>query len=133
MQVCIQGLGGSMKKLGNSDLELTRIGFGAWAVGAKDWSPMGHSDNDSIAAIRKAMELGVGWIDTAAVYGLGHSEDVVAKALEGVSKKPYIFTKCGLLWDDKKHVYRTLKHVKEECEASLCRLKVDVIDLYQIH
>ena len=123
------------KKLGNSDLELTPIGFGSWAVGGGDWqfSWGPQDDNDSIAAIHKALELGINWIDTAAVYGLGHSEEVVARALRTTSHHPYIFTKCGLVWDEKREVSNSLKHIRREAEDSLRRLAVDAIDLYQVH
>jgi aryl-alcohol dehydrogenase-like predicted oxidoreductase len=123
------------KKLGNSDMELTPIGFGSWAVGGADWpfSWGPQDDNDSIAAIHKALELGINWIDTAAVYGLGHSEDVVGRALKTTSHKPYIFTKCGLVWDEKREVSNNLKHIRREVEDSLRRLAVDTIDLYQMH
>ena len=87
----------------------------------------------SIAAIHKALELGINWIDTAAVYGLGHSEEVVARALKTTSHKPYIFTKCGLVWDEKREVTNSLKHIRREVEDSLRRLAVDTIDLYQVH
>ncbi len=99
------------KKLGNSDMELTPIGFGSWAIGGADWqfSWGPQDDNDSIAAIHKALELGMNWIDTAAVYGLGHSEEVVARALKTTSQKPYIFTKCGLVWDEKREVSNSLQ------------------------
>jgi len=124
-----------MKKLGNSDMELTRIGFGAWAIGGGDWAfAWGPQDDaESVGAIQRALELGVNWIDTAAVYGLGHSEEVVAKALAGSSAKPYVFTKCGMVWDENREIDRSLKQIKRECEDSLRRLKVDTIDLYQIH
>jgi aryl-alcohol dehydrogenase-like predicted oxidoreductase len=123
------------KKLGNSDLELTPIGFGSWAVGGGDWqfSWGPQDDNDSIAAIHKALELGINWIDTAAVYGLGHSEEVVARALKTTSHHPYIFTKCGLVWGEKREVSNSLKHIRREAEDSLRRLAVDAIDLYQVH
>ncbi len=123
------------KKLGNSDLELTPIGFGSWAVGGGDWqfSWGPQDDDDSVAAIHKALELGVNWIDTAAVYGLGHSEEVVARALKTTSHHPYIFTKCGLVWDEKREVSNSLKHIRREVEDSLRRLAVDAIDLYQVH
>jgi aryl-alcohol dehydrogenase-like predicted oxidoreductase len=123
------------RKLGNSDLEITRIGFGAWAIGGGDWAMAWgpQDDDDSVAAIHRALELGLNWIDTAAVYGLGHSEEVVAKALKTAANKPYVFTKCGLVWDEKKEVTNSLKSIREECEASLRRLNVDMIDLYQIH
>jgi aryl-alcohol dehydrogenase-like predicted oxidoreductase len=123
------------KKLGNSDLDLTTIGFGAWAIGGGDWAfawgP--QDDNDSIAAIHKALDLGINWIDTAAVYGLGHSEEVVAKALKSSSHKPYIFTKCAMVWDEKREITNSLKQIRREVEDSLRRLQVDTIDLYQIH
>jgi aryl-alcohol dehydrogenase-like predicted oxidoreductase len=123
------------KKLGNSDLSLTPIGFGAWAIGGGDWafSWGPQDDNDSIAAIHKAIDLGLNWIDTAAIYGLGHSEEVVAKAVKSASRKPYVFTKAGMVWNDKKEITRTLLHVRSDIEASLRRLQVDTIDLYQIH
>lgn len=123
--------------LGNSDLRITRVGFGAWAIGGGgwEWAWGGQDDAESVAAIREALDCGANWIDTAAVYGLGHSEDVVAKALEGVPRRPYLFTKCGMVWDDSREVGFRLKaaSVRRECEASLKRLKVDTIDLYQIH
>jgi aryl-alcohol dehydrogenase-like predicted oxidoreductase len=123
------------KQLGNSDLRLTPIGFGAWAIGGGDWEYAWgpQDDRDSVAAIERALELGINWIDTAAVYGLGHSEEVVGRTLKQLSKKPYVFTKCSMLWNDKRTIYQSLKHVREEVEASLRRLQVDVIDLYQIH
>jgi aryl-alcohol dehydrogenase-like predicted oxidoreductase len=123
--------------LGNSDMQITRIGFGAWAIGGGDWQfAWGHQEDDeSVAAIERALDLGINWIDTAAIYGLGHSEEVVARALKHSSHKPYIFTKCSMRWDDDRKIYRSLKaaSVREEVEASLRRLKIDVIDLYQIH
>ena len=126
---------GPTKPLGNSDLHLTAIGFGAWAIGGGDWQ-FGwgaQEDTDSIAAIQRSLEAGVNWIDTAAVYGLGHSEEVVAQALKSVSTKPYVFTKCSMTWGDDRKIVQTLKKVREECEASLQRLRLDTIDLYQIH
>ncbi|MCC6861119.1 MAG: aldo/keto reductase [Bryobacterales bacterium] len=123
--------------LGNSDLKITPIGIGAWAMGGGGWKfawgP--QDDNQSIAAIRKALDYGINWIDTAAVYGLGHSEEVVARALAGRASKPYIFTKCARVWNEQREISSSLKRdsVRRECEASLRRLKVDVIDLYQIH
>jgi aryl-alcohol dehydrogenase-like predicted oxidoreductase len=122
-------------QLGTSDLWLTRIGFGAWAIGGGDWvySWGPQDDNDSIAAIHRALDLGINWIDTAAVYGLGHSEEIVGRAVKSAAKKPYIFTKCGILWNDKGEVNRTLANIRTEVEASLRRLQVDTIDLYQIH
>jgi aryl-alcohol dehydrogenase-like predicted oxidoreductase len=125
------------RKLGDSDLALTPIGIGAWAIGGAGWafSWGSQDDADSIAAIRKALDHGVNWIDTAAVYGLGHSEEVVARALEGVPSKPYLFTKCARIWNERGEIGKCLKadSIRRECEASLRRLKVDVIDLYQIH
>ncbi|MFP5277491.1 MAG: aldo/keto reductase [Acidobacteriota bacterium] len=128
---------GSLRKLGNSDLAITPIGFGAWAIGGGDWqySWGAQDDNDSIAAIHRALDLGINWIDTAAIYGLGHSEEVVARALRSVSKKPYVFTKCSMRWREDQSIYNSLKaaSVAEELEASLRRLQVDAIDLYQVH
>jgi aryl-alcohol dehydrogenase-like predicted oxidoreductase len=126
------------RKLGNSDLQITTIGYGAWAIGGPGWQFAwgDQDDNDSIAAIHRSLELGVNWIDTAAAYGLGHSEEVVAKALKSWSgRKPYVFTKCGLRWDAQGDVIKKLKadSVKEEVENSLRRLGVEAIDLYQIH
>jgi aryl-alcohol dehydrogenase-like predicted oxidoreductase len=126
------------KRLGDSDLFITPIGFGAWAIGGSGWE-FGWGDQDdkaSIAAIHRALELGVNWIDTAAVYGMGHSEEVVASALQSWSgPRPHVFTKCGLLWDECGNVHRNLRanSIRRECENSLRRLNVDVIDLYQIH
>ncbi|HUB31558.1 MAG TPA: aldo/keto reductase [Bryobacteraceae bacterium] len=125
------------KRLGNSDLELTPIGVGAWAMGGGGWKfAWGPQDDDqSIAAIHAALDGGVNWIDTAAVYGLGHSEEVVARALAGRSNRPYVFTKCERVWNDAGEISARLKadSIRRECENSLRRLKVDVIDLYQIH
>jgi aryl-alcohol dehydrogenase-like predicted oxidoreductase len=125
------------KRLGNSDMELTPIGIGAWAMGGSGWAfAWGPQDDDeSISAIHAALDRGVNWIDTAAVYGLGHSEEVVARALEGRANRPYVFTKCERNWDQNRQIYKSLKadSVRRECEASLRRLKIDVIDLYQIH
>ena len=116
---------------------ITPIGFGAWAVGGPWQFGWGEqSDGHSIAAIHRALELGINWIDTAAVYGLGHSEEVVAKALRDWNgQRPYVFTKCGMVWDEKGEVGYSLRaeSVRRECEASLRRLDVPVIDLYQIH
>ena len=125
------------RRLGNSDLNITPLGIGAWAIGgggwAFAWGP--QDDNESIAAIRAGIDAGMNWIDTAAVYGLGHSEEIVAKALDGVSTRVYVFTKCERRWNEKGEIQKVLKaaSVKEECENSLRRLKRDVIDLYQIH
>lgn len=126
------------KRLGNSDLELTRVGFGAWAIGGGGWEFAWGSqdDTDSVAAILRALELGVNWIDTAAVYGTGHSEQIVARALEQWrGKRPYLFTKCTLRWDEKRKVYpdHSVASIRKECEDSLRRLRTDIIDLYQMH
>jgi aryl-alcohol dehydrogenase-like predicted oxidoreductase len=127
----------SLRTLGNSDLKLTPIGFGAWAIGGGDWKfawgP--QDDNQSIEAIHRALDLGINWIDTAAVYGLGHSEEVVARALKSTSHKPYVFTKCALRWNPDRSIYNSIKaeSVRFELESSLRRLDVDTIDLYQIH
>jgi aryl-alcohol dehydrogenase-like predicted oxidoreductase len=125
------------RKLSNSDLAITPIGFGAWAVGGSWQFGWGEqSDSDSIAAIHRALELGVNWIDTAAVYGLGHSEEVIAKALSAwTGERPYVFTKCGMVWNEKGEVGYSLRaeSVRRECEASLRRLRVGLIDLYQMH
>ncbi len=126
---------GTTKQLGNSDMQLTAIGFGAWAIGGGGWQfGWGHQeDQDSIAAIRRSLDAGVNWIDTAAVYGLGHSEEVVAKALKSSGHKPYVFTKSSMTWGEDRKIVQTMKKIREEVEASLRRLQVDVIDLYQIH
>src|SRR6202008_452712 len=126
------------RKLGNSDLHITPVGYGAWAIGGSGWQFAWGSqdDNDSIAAIHCALELGVNWIDTAAVYGLGHSEEVVARALKSwPGPRPCVFTKCGLRWDADGNVQKVLSHdsIRREVEDSLRRLSIDVIDLYQIH
>ena len=126
------------RHLGNSDLQITRVGYGAWAIGGSGWQFAWGSqdDNDSIAAIHRSLEMGVNWIDTAAVYGLGHSEEVVAKALKTWSgPRPYVFTKCALRWDERGNVRKVLRRdsIRREVENSLQRLAADVIDLYQIH
>ena len=126
------------RRLGNSDLNITPVGYGAWAIGGGGWQFAwgAQDDNDSIAAIHRALELGVNWIDTAAVYGLGHSEEAVARALKTWSgAKPYVFTKCGLRWDAQGNVQKILHadSICREVEDSLRRLAVDTIDLYQIH
>jgi aryl-alcohol dehydrogenase-like predicted oxidoreductase len=127
----------ALHTLGNSDLQLTSIGFGAWAIGGGNWE-FGWGPQDdaaSIAAIHQALDEGINWIDTAAVYGLGHSEEVVAKAVAGLSEKPLIFTKCSMRWDAERKIYRSLQaaSVAEELENSLRRLNTETIDLYQIH
>ena len=117
------------KPLGNSDLSITPIGFGAWAIGGSGWEFAwgGQDDSDSVAAIHEAMEAGVNWIDTAAVYGLGHSEEVVARALAGMSNRPYVFSKCSMTWGEQRQIGHNLKarSIRRECEASLRRLGVD--------
>ena len=127
----------SLRKLGNSDLEITALGVGAWAMGGAGWkfSWGEQDDSDSEAAIRAAVDVGMNWVDTAAVYGLGHSEEVVGKAIRGLTRRPYIFTKCERNWNEKGEIYSSLKAetIRKECESSLRRLGVDVIDLYQIH
>lgn len=122
---------------GNTGMTITRVGIGTWAIGGGNWEYAWGSQDDqqSIAAIHRAFDLGINWIDTAAVYGLGHSEEVVGRAIKGHSKPPLVFTKCSLVWDQSRNVGNSLKadSVKRECEASLRRLGVDAIDLYQIH
>ncbi len=127
-----------MKKriLGNNGPQLSEIGFGAWAIGGPweyGWGPV--DDRESIKAIHRAIDLGINWIDTAAVYGLGHSEEVVAKALKGKRREIFIATKCGMIWDTKGHVtiHTSANSIRKEIEASLRRLATDYIDLYQIH
>ena len=128
----------STRQLGQSTLEITPIGLGAWAIGGAwrfGWGP--QDDGDSIAAIRRAIERGINWIDTAPAYGLGRSEAVVGQALRDVpaSERPYVFTKCSLVWDEEGTVTHSLRpeSIRTECEASLKRLGVERIDLYQIH
>ena len=126
------------RRLGHSDLDITPIGFGAWAIGGEwmfGWGP--QDDQQSIATIRRAIDRGINWIDTAAAYGLGRSEEVVAQALRDVpsNDRPYVFTKCTLVWDDAGNVTHNLRpaSLRREAEASLKRLEVDRIDLYQLH
>lgn len=125
------------RKLGNTDMDITALGFGTWAIGgggwAYGWGP--QDDKASIAAINRALDLGMNWIDTAPVYGFGRSETVVGQAIKGRSQQLYIFTKCTRRWDDKGQIYGNLKadSIRREVDESLRRLKVDVIDLYQIH
>jgi aryl-alcohol dehydrogenase-like predicted oxidoreductase len=127
------------RRLGNTDLLITPVGLGAWAMGgggwAFAWGP--QDDGESIGAIRRALDLGINWIDTAAVYGLGHSEEVVARALAEVpqSRRPFVFTKCSLIWDEKGNISHSLEpdSIRRELESSLRRLRVDTIDLYQVH
>ncbi|HEX4488474.1 MAG TPA: aldo/keto reductase [Terriglobales bacterium] len=126
-----------LRQLGNSDLKITVLGFGAWAVGGAGWvGSMGPQDEkDSVPAIQAALDHGINWIDTAALYGLGHSEEIVAAAIAGRNPRPYIFTKCERVFDSGGRVGASLKagSIRQECEGSLRRLKTDVIDLYQIH
>jgi len=125
------------RQLGTSDMAITPLGFGTWAIGGGHWSfgwgP--QDDKESIAAIRRALDLGMNWIDTAAVYGLGHAEEIVAQALKGRTERPYIFTKCTRTWDANGTIGGSLKAevLRREIEDSLRRLQVDVVDLYQIH
>ncbi len=122
-------------RFGKTELEITPVGFGAWAIGgggwAAAWGP--QDDDEAVGAIRRAVELGINWVDTAAVYGLGHSEELVARALKNVPEadRPYVFTKCSLVWDEGGDISNVLKKesVKRECEKSLGRLQVDVLDL----
>jgi aryl-alcohol dehydrogenase-like predicted oxidoreductase len=123
--------------LGDTGLKISRVGFGAWAIGGGGWEfgwgP--QQDDESIAAIHRALELGVNWIDTAAAYGFGRSEEIVGRALRGLPERPYVFTKSSLLDDGTRHVRHMLKRdsILREAEGSLWRLGVDAIDLYQIH
>ena len=125
------------KQLGPTNLHLTPIGLGTWAIGGAGWEyGWGTQDEkESIATIHKALDLGINWIDTAPIYGLGRAEEVVGKATKGISNRPLVATKCGLVWDKERNIYGRLKResVCAEVEASLKRLQVDVIDLYQIH
>ncbi|MFP3854194.1 MAG: aldo/keto reductase [Anaerolineales bacterium] len=125
------------KKLGWTDLELTRIGLGTWAIGGGDWDfAWGPQDDEqSIETIHKALDLGINWIDTAAVYGFGHSEEVVGRAIKGMSERPIIATKCSRLWTEDGEIYGNLEResILAEAERSLDRLGIEVIDLYQIH
>ena len=125
------------RQLGNTDMHITPIGFGSWAVGGGGyqfgWGP--QDDEQSVAAIHRALDLGINWIDTAAVYGLGHAEEIVARALKERTERPYVFTKCSRVWDDNDEIRGNLNaaSIRRECEASLRRLQIDSIDLYQMH
>jgi aryl-alcohol dehydrogenase-like predicted oxidoreductase len=126
------------RQLGNTDLQITPLGVGAWAIGGAGWAfSWGYQDDQaSIRTIHSALDAGINWIDTAAVYGLGHSEEVVAAALKSYrGSRPYIFTKCERNWDHNGQIVKSLKasSIRKECEASLRRLQVEAIDLYQIH
>lgn len=124
------------RQFGKTGMEITPIGIGAWAIGGGNWEFGWGSQDDikSIATIKRGLELGINWIDTAAVYGLGHSEEIVGKAIKG-REKPYIFTKCSLVWDENRKVNSVLNadSIRRECEASLKRLGIEAIDLYQMH
>jgi aryl-alcohol dehydrogenase-like predicted oxidoreductase len=127
------------RTFGKTDMEITPIGFGSWAIGGSGWRGAWgpQDDEEAVGAIRRAVDLGLNWIDTAAVYGLGHSEELVARALKGLpeSERPYVFTKCSRVWDEGGNVSDSLKNdsIRRECEESLRRLQAGVIDLYQIH
>ena len=130
------------RRLGTTDMEITRLGFGAWAIGGGEWA-FGWGDQDdseSVAAIRHAVDSGINWIDTASVYGLGHSEEVVAKALKDLPEgdRPYVFTKCGLVWDVEQPFLQAKRvgradSIRKDVEDSLRRLQVERIDLMQVH
>lgn len=125
------------RQLANSDIHITPIGIGAWAIGGGGWNgSMGpQNEADSVPAIHTALDHGLNWIDTAALYGLGHSEEVVEQAIKGRTPRPYIFTKCERVWNANGTIGASLKagSIRQECEDSLRRLHTDVIDLYQIH
>ncbi len=127
----------TLRTLGQSDLKITPIGIGAWAIGGGKWEfAWGPQDDEqSIAGIRAGLDSGMNWIDTAAVYRLGHSETIVGRAIMGLRARPYIFTKCSLVWDKSRNISHNLQaaSIRREAEASLKRLGVDAIDLYQIH
>jgi aryl-alcohol dehydrogenase-like predicted oxidoreductase len=127
----------TLRTLGQTDLKITPIGIGAWAIGGGKWEfAWGHQDDaESIAAIHAGLDRGINWIDTAAVYGLGHSETVVGRAISGRAKRPYVFTKCSLVWNKSGKITHNLQaaSIRREAESSLKRLQIDTIDLYQIH
>ena len=126
-----------LRQLGNSDLHITPVGMGAWAMGGGKWEfawgP--QNDKDSVEAIHAGIERGLNWIDTAAVYGLGHSETVVGRAIKDLRQRPYVFTKCSLVWDEQGRISHNLQaaSIRREADGSLKRLGVERIDLYQIH
>src|SRR5271167_1156064 len=127
----------TLRTLGQSDLKITPIGIGAWAIGGGQWEFAwgAQDDTESIAAIRAGLDRGLNWIDTAPAYGLGHSETIVGRAIKGLGKRPYIFTKCSLVWDESRNISHNLQaaSIRREAESSLKRLGLDTIDLYQIH
>ena len=136
-QVMLSDTDMQTRKFGNSDFEITPLGVGAWAIGGGgapfSWGP--QDDNDSIGAIHAALDRGINWIDTAPIYGLGHSEEIVGRAITGRGSRPWIFTKCSIVWNENHEVSRSLKRdsIRRECEESLRRLRIDAIDLYQVH
>lgn len=138
-RLCNEGVVNHMetRQFGNTDMQVTSVGLGAWAIGGAGWRAGwgAQDDDDSVATIHRAIDLGINWIDTAAVYGLGHSEEIVARALKGRSDRPYVFTKCERVWDESGAISGRLKadSIRQEVEDSLRRLDIDVIDLYQIH
>lgn len=123
--------------LGTTGMQISRVGFGAWAIGGGgwDWGWGRQGDDDSVAAIHRALELGVNWIDTAAQYGFGHSEEVVGRAIAGLAERPFVFTKCGQPEGPGRTTLRSLRRdsLRRELEGSLTRLGVDALDLWQIH
>ncbi|HEX4005965.1 MAG TPA: aldo/keto reductase [Acidobacteriaceae bacterium] len=125
------------RALGNSDLHLTAIGYGAWAIGGGNWEFAwgAQDDEESLRTIERALDSGINWIDTAAIYGLGHSEEIVGKAIQHRAQRPLVFTKCSMRWHADRSIWRSLKRssLEQEVESSLRRLGVDTIDLYQIH
>src|ERR1700691_2326068 len=127
----------TLRNLGQSDLKITPIGIGAWAIGGGKWEFAwgAQDDTESVVAIQAGLERGNNWIDTAAAYGLGHSEQVVGRAVRGLTNLPYVFTKCSLVWDESRTISHNLQasSIRREAEASLKRLGLDAIDLYQIH
>jgi aryl-alcohol dehydrogenase-like predicted oxidoreductase len=125
------------RTLGLSDLKITALGVGTWAIGGPDgnynWGP--QNDRDSVDALRRALELGINWVDTAPAYGKGHAEEVVGRALKGMTPRPYVFTKNSLVWGEDRTIRNSLKagSIRKECEDSLRRLQVEALDLWQIH
>ncbi len=125
------------RHFGNTDMQITPIGLGTWAIGGGDWTfgwgP--QDDTESLSTIHRALDLGINWIDTAAVYGLGHSEEIVGRALKERSEHPFVFTKCSRTWNERGEISSDLaaRSIRREVENSLRRLQIDVIDLYQMH